>query len=520
MNKNIIILILAFLIFAPVAVFAQERAEQKTEQKTDLGLAGISQEYFAKGDYEGFYQYIKGLKALSPEAYYYLALTRQREIDSWKKVKNWEGVYDKGPTYKKEISDALKEAQAKVKNDAELLLNIKYLNWQSTREDDADRGIGSFNDLVNTARDMALGPNALLRVKAFADEISKLEDKNLARRLYEVYVAKLLGPGSSKEDVNAQAQQFLNEGNAYLAKSLFDVYINSFSDNKELRAREIIAVADKFANGDAAEGLDPAFAEEMYRKAFEQAGKVAFNSNSSYRRAYNLERMKEFSAAYDGYNGLLADSPDYAGKQNIYFRLGVIAAYAKKDAGKAAEYFLKIKDEFPNDILAASGLYQLGLLSQFNKDLQKAKEYYEALIASAKLIGLDADKNELVLLTRERLKEIEETRELKYGLKLFMEGVFKALPLSVDLTARPWQGAIGEPIKFVVATSDPQTGCMTPIYSYEWSGETGSVPNIPNAPELATNYASVGIKVVYVALVGPQGPEGVGFEMVQIKENK
>ena len=430
-----IIFLTSLVCFACMACISFVQSADKGT--SDLALEGLSQEYCAKGDYEGFYQYLKGLKQLSPEAYYYLALTRQRQIDSWKKVKNWEGVYDKGPAYKKDISENLKAARAGVKDDAELLLNIKYLDWQSAREDGPDRSIGLFNDLVNTARDMALSPKALLRVKAFADEISGLEDKNLARRLYEVYVAKLSGSGLSKEELKAQAQQFLSEGNAYLAKALFDAYLNSLSKDNELKARETVAVADKFANGDAIEGLDPVFAEEMYKKAYDLAGFAVFNSDSSYRRAFNLERMKEFDSAYDGYGDLLINNPDYAKKQNIYFRMGVIAAFAKKDIDKAEEYFLKIKDAFPGDVLAVSSLYQLGLLSQFKKDFEKAKEYYNTLIASAKTMGLDSEKNELVLFTQERLKEIEETREFKYGLKLFLEGIFKTLPLSVDLTARP-----------------------------------------------------------------------------------
>ncbi|MFH0940460.1 MAG: hypothetical protein V1840_01205 [Candidatus Omnitrophota bacterium] len=511
------IFLTSLVCFACMAGISFAQATDK--EAPVLDLAGLSQEYFTKGDYEGFYQYLKGLKQLSPEAYYYLALTRQQEIDSWKKTKNWEGVYDKGPAYKKDISDNLKEAQGGVKDDTELLLNIKYLNWQNAREDDPDISVGLFNDLVNIARDVALTPKALLRVKAIADEVSKLEDKNLARRLYEVYVAKLSGSGLSKEDIKSQAQQFLNEGNAYLAKSLFDVYLNSLSKDSELMARETVAVADKFANGDATEGLDPVFAEEMYKKAYDMAGPAAFKSDSSYRRAFNLERMKKFDAAFAQYKELLSIYPDYNSRLEIFFRLGILAAYAIKDINTAEGYFLEIakgyfaelKDGFPRDQWSAPSFYQLGLLSQFKKDFEKAKEYYSAIAA---------DKSELGLLAQERLKEIEEVREMKYGLKLFIEGIFKALPLSVDLTARPWQSAIGEPIKFVVATSNPQTGCMTPVYSYEWSGQTGSISNIPNTAELNTDYASAGIKVVHVALVGPQGAEGAGFEMAQIKESK
>jgi hypothetical protein len=126
------------------------------------------------------------------------------------------------------------------------------------------------------------------------------------------------------------------------------------------------------------------------------------------------------------------------------------------------------------------------------------------------------------VLARERLRELGSAAEMAYGLRLFLEGVLgvaadgSSAPLRVDLTAMPAKRGVDEPVKFIVTTSSPQTGCMTPIYAYEWSGEVGAISNIPNSPEMATSYPGEGLKVVGVAVIGPAGPEGAGFDIVQI----
>jgi hypothetical protein len=60
---------------------------------------------------------------------------------------------------------------------------------------------------------------------------------------------------------------------------------------------------------------------------------------------------------------------------------------------------------------------------------------------------------------------------------------------------------------------------MMPDYSYEWSGETGTAANIPNSATWTTSYGTQGIKVIHVAVVGNNGLEGVGFEMIQIEKS-
>jgi tetratricopeptide (TPR) repeat protein len=311
----------------------------------------------------------------------------------------------------------------------------------------------------------------------------------------------------------------------FLAKSLYEAYLGQLSDNKDLAAKETVSVADKFAATGKEDGLDPSYAESMYQKAFNLAGQAAFDAEAQYRRAHNLERMKDLQAASRQYKSLLDNYKEGALRKEVYFRLGVLSAYAEKNIPKGQEYFLKIKGEYPKDPLALASFYQLGLLSQWQGEIDKAKEFYGALLVLVKELGLDLEKNDLVLLTGERQKEIEEKKEMAYGLKLFLEGIFKLAgpgqraPLDVDLTARPAELELNQSTKFVVTTSNPQTGCLMPSYSYEWSGQTGSVANIPNTPELATDYSLPGLKVVGVAVVDSTGLQGAGFEIVEVNED-
>ena len=539
LKKNILV---CFFIFVSLAfsAFAQEpgRAnaddiaalKQKIEKNNADSLPileDLLDIYFAKNNYEEGYQYLESLVKngfdKSPEIYFDLALTRSEEIAYWQETKNWEGVYDKAADYKKEIMDNLDKGESLAVGKPSVLLGIKFLRWQVTGEDDPDRAFGLFDELVYTAKSMPSSAAALDMTKQIGDELSSYEDKSMARRFYEIYVSKLHESNLSGEELKAMALQSLNDDNVFLAKSLYEAYLDQLLENKDLAAKESVFVADKFAATGKEDGLDSGYAEAMYQKAVDLAGQAAFDAGAQYRRAYNLERMKDLPAALRQYKSLLDNYKEGVIRQEIYFRLGVLFAYAEKNIPKGQEYFLKIKDEFPKDPMVLSSFYQLGLLNQWQNETDKAKEFYSALLAKAQELGLDPEKNDLVLLTRERQKEIEEKKEMAYGLKLFLEGIFKLgeagqrAPLDVDLTARPAKMDLNQSTKFVVTTSNPQTGCLMPAYSYEWSGQTGTTDNIPNAPELVTDYSLPGLKVVGVAVVDATGLQGAGFEIVEVE---
>jgi len=539
LKKNIFICFFIFMSWT-FSAFAQEPGptkaqdtaalKQKIEKNDADSLSAVEDLldiYFADNNYEEAYQYLESLAKdgfdKSPEIYFDLALTRSEEIAYWQETKNWEGVYDKSADYKKEIMDHLDKAESLAMDKPSVLLGVKFLRWQATGEDDPDRAFGLFNELLYTAKSMPSSATALDMIKQIGDELASYEDKSMARRFYEIYVSKLGESHLTGEELKAMALQSLNEDNMFLAKSLYEAYLGQLADNKDLAAKETVSVADKFVATGKEDGLDPGYAEAMYQKAYDLIGQAAFDVGAQYRRAYNLERMKDFQAAGRQYQGLLDNYKEGVPQKEIYFRLGVLSAYAEKNIPKGLEYFSKIKAEFPKDPMALDSFYQLGLLSQWQGQTDKAKEFYSALLTLAKELNLDLEKNDLVLLTRERQKEIEEKKEIAYGLKLFLEGIFKLAepgqraPLDVDLTARPAEMDLNQSTKFVVTTSNPQTGCLMPAYSYEWSGQTGSTNNIPNAPELVTDYSLSGFKVVGVAVVDSSGLQGAGFEMVEIE---
>ncbi len=520
MKKQIVLVALFSFAFSLMLSAGTCRAQAASLEKQ-------SQDYYARHDYDGFYEYLAKLLAKdsqNPEIYFYLALTRQTQIEYWQDIKNWEGVYDKAPAYRGEITKNLEEAQGLIKYNPVLLLEIKYLEYKNVKGDSPDKASEAFDGLLNIAVTSSASEGLVSKIKEIADELSALEDKSFARRLYAVYADKISEANLSTEQLKAIGAGFLEEKNIYLAKTIFDAYLKKVPQDPKLLAGSIVSIADKFADNGWKEGLDPFYAEELYTRAAALGGAGAFEAESQYLRAFNLERMKNYKQSFKEYKKFLDAYPESSRLPEVYFRLGVLAAYAQKDIPSAQAYFLKIRDEFPQDVLCVYGLYQLGLLKQWKEDFPEAKKSYELCLSGAQEAGFDMDRAKTVLLAKERLREIDEGKSFKYSLKLFFEETFKEAAgeapfgLSVDLTARPSKAHLEKHVKYEVTTSNPQTGCMMPLYSYEWSGETGGMSNIPNSPELITVYARPGIKVVQVAVVGPQGPEGAAFEMVGIEE--
>ncbi|HQP91264.1 MAG TPA: hypothetical protein PLU24_01150, partial [Candidatus Omnitrophota bacterium] len=390
------------------------------------------------------------------------------------------------------------------------------------KEDDPDAAAGIFNDLVNTAKESLNDGANLSVIRSIAGDLSSQEDKNLSRRLFGIYGDKLIEASPLPDDLKENAMDFLGQGNVYLAKKLFEAYLGTFGEDKAARAKATVEIAGLFANKDTGEAIDPVYAEELYKKSFDGSGMQVFDESAQYRRAFNLERMKENGPASTEYKNLLSNYKDYEDKYFVLFRLGVLSAYALRQTETSMEYFSMVADGSGSPSLVLSSIYQLGLLNHYGGDLAKAEGFYAAILEKAKSFGIDVEKDEICRMAQERLVELTEKKEIKYGLKLYLDAIFKrsdetVLPINVDLTANPPKETISKDLRLLVTTSNSQTGCMTPTYSYQWSGQTGVVSNIPNVPELTTNYPEDGIKVVQVVVLGPQGPEGAAFDMVEIQ---
>lgn len=483
--------------------------------KKGVGLA------FEKGDYAGISADLRYLLQhgfeTSPDVHFYLALIQHKQLEAAAKQGDWAAVYDKGPQQKKEMNDHLLSAEKYMQEGSPLGLNIKFLKWKIADEEEDPSSASMFEGVIAAAKNMD-GSEALLEMKAMADELSSMEDKAYSRRLYEVYAGKLKGSGVSGRELKGAAQDFLEQKNIYLAKSLFGSYLEQFKDDNALLAKELVLVADEFAHKGSQDAADPVYAEELYQKAFGLAGKDAFGADSQYRRAFNLERLKDHQAALREYEIVANNDPDESRRREAMFRSGVISFYGVKDLKKAKAFFEGIKNSPVKDTFSLSSFYQLGLLDQWENRPEEAQVSYKALLGSAEQQGVDVNREEICVLATRRLLEIGEKKPFEYGLRLFFEGTFSsaAQGLQVDMTGRPPKVCTGDNIVFETTTSSGNTGCMAPAFSYEWSGETGSIANIPNAAVFSTAYASVGIKVAHVAVTGNAGLEGAAFDMVLV----
>jgi tetratricopeptide (TPR) repeat protein len=344
----------------------------------------------------------------------------------------------------------------------------------------------------------------MVLIKEMADSLGSYEDKNLSRRLYEVYASALKASGPEPEQLKKAGQDFVQQKNIYLAKTLFEGYLEQFTGDPDILARETVLIADKFAHRGRQEALD-LFMPKVFIKKRSTCWSEGLFGHVAIQRAFNLERMKDFEAAMKEYGKILSDYPDFSDQAEVEFRIAVLRAYAVRDIHGAVASFEHIKTTYPSGRLALSSLYQLGLLSQWESQNDAAKAYYEALMTSASSQGADMEKDELVLLSRERLQEIEEKKSMKYALRLFFEGVFGAsgdaqasgMPLNVDVMGRPAKAASTTTLFYTVTTSNPVTGCMMPPTAIEWSGETGArrqyPPNSANVEQRHIT-ASRGIK--------------------------
>ncbi|MFA5038054.1 MAG: hypothetical protein WC732_00055 [Candidatus Omnitrophota bacterium] len=520
----------AFLVVAAETGIQDLKEIDPADPKASLAIKQAVESALAKGDYENISADLRFLLqhgfGSSPDAYFYLAYIRHRQLESWKQSKNWEGVYDRGPGLKKEIHENLSSAEKYLENRPELLLSIKFLRWQLSVEEGSDTEKGLFQDLIASAQKAPATPEALVLIRQMADDLSVMEDKAYSRGLYEVYAEKFKGTNLTGSQLKDAAEEFIRQKNIYLSKTLFEGHLEQFSSDPEALARELVFIADKYAHQGVEEALDPVYAEALYQRAFELKGAQAFTPDSQYHRAFNLERMKDFESALRQYEPVSSGDPEPVRRREALFRCGVLAAYGLNDLARALSYFERVK-AVPSDTLGMSSLYQLGLLNQWKGELEKASAFYEEFMAATRDAGIDLNKDELALLCAERIREISQKQPFPYSLGLFLEGTFGAqgavkkdftpAGLHVDVTGRPPKTPVGENIVFEVTTSVGKTGCMVPAYAYEWSGETGGLSNIPNTPVLTTFYVSPGIKVIHAAVVGNAGLEGVGFDMVQVE---
>jgi TolA-binding protein len=533
-NKLIVLIISVFI--ASVSLAAQDsqvviKLRQEIENSSDIrliekGLKELSDIYIKDNKFDEFYNFLETLEKNKqfksvPMLYYYKVLARSSQLRFLEDGKMWEELFEKKDSYVSSIEADLAKANKLVTSKDGLSLNLKFLEWQ-LKKDNEKESINILEDLFNLASVYSKAQGDAAVIKNIADLLSKEKETNYAKKLYYVYVSKIAQSDIGLDELKNIADGFLSEDRINLAASLFDAYldkvINSQTD-KSIAALEMLKIAEKFAHSGWKDGPDPFYAEKIYEKIDSLNQKGAFSEQEQYRRAYNLEKSKEYKSCLAEYLKLINDFPNYGDNDRIYFRIGVITAYISNEPDKAREYFLKVVNNYPSSVDYLNSLYHLGLLSHWQNDLEKAKECYGKILDKTKDIEV---KPEIAVLANERKKEIEEAREIQYNLRVFLKSALtdkniqEKAPVHLELYARSAKDYIDMPVRFEANSYSLDTGCLQQNFTYLWSGQLGNNQNPLNEYEFETNYDDLGTKVVNVVLVGPSGIVSGTTEMADI----
>lgn len=498
--------------------------EAKNNEELYVSFEELKDLYFSENKYNEFADFLNSLlkqnKTLEPVTKYYIALSRYHQLKYLEETQGWDEYFSQGNTYRAELLgsvqktvDALTEADV-LNIYARLLIWKFYLNQQDTTSE------STLSDLMNSTFAYAQHATNLVPIKDVADELSFYGEKLKAKVLYRAYVNKLIASDIKDEALNRTALGFYKEGNLDLAEGIYDAYIDRISPSMppEKSILLLLEVAKLFSFKDK-EPSDALYAERVFRKIDDIGGKDVFSEEILYLRAFNLEKAKEYKNAKDVYRELIQRYPQTNHNDEANFKLGIIYTYILRDIKSGRTYFEKLSQKEPSSPRVISSLYQLGLLSQWEEDFIKAKEYYNKLLSKA--AETTEDFNETVTKALERLKELEETKPMEYNLKTFLDVSLKeeyilADMTKLDLQAHPYQAKKDEQININSTAYTAESGCMQVELQYLWSGHLGeTIPSL-NEPSFNTTYSQTGTKEINLVVVSPASIIDRNIDLVDV----
>lgn len=533
--KSFLVIVLSVVGFA-VASFAQSEIpdvsalKKQIDEGTELPLVAqklhqVVDIYASDNHHDELYEYLRSLEKKnifkkSPLLYYYKALSRFNQVQFLEESKKWEELFNNKNRFYADMGQALEKIGKMSGGDYEILLKAKLLEYKIAKK--KEEGLSAIAAaLLRLAQEFAGTPGyrpAL--IKDIANELLREGETSYAKKLYTLYVATIAQSAINHDELKKMAGDFLNEGNVDIAVSLFAAYMDKLIDahqGKDLIMSEAFAIIDIFANTGWREGKDPFFAEELFAKIEAVYTSDAFEGKNQYKRAYNLEKMKEYEACVTQYLKLVNEFGDYHEKDRIYFRLGIINAYALRNIDEARTFLSKVVTDFKESEDYCNSAYHLGLLYQWEGKKEDALAYYRLILEKMKDVG---EKKEIVRLAGERMRELEENQDLEYNIRLFLNAAvgpkINIPSLQLDIFAKHAKEYTDTPITFQVNTYLSSTGCLQQSYTYLWAGELGMNQHPFNDDKLETSYEEAGAKVLTVALVDPTGVVNGAFEIADV----
>ncbi|MCM8796565.1 MAG: hypothetical protein NC923_01585 [Candidatus Omnitrophica bacterium] len=525
-------IILSALLVSATASFAADTTELislkknilEATCKTDIAklFEQLKESYFKENRYSDFVDFLKSLSrkesCILTAANYYIALARYNQLKYLEENQLWDEYFSQGNNYRDDITFNAQRVIERAEESSPYLLRSSLLLWQFHYDQQDPFAQEALAALIKAV----FGYNGKYYgiIKEVADKLQAYGENASAKQLYRLYADKLLASLSGDEQLKTAAQDFYQQGNLQLAQSFFDIYIERISKNlartKDKLCPSLIEIAKLFTYKDS--GLkDCLYAEKVFQKLEDLCGREVFDEELLYLRAFNLEKAKELTKAKDIYLQLLQLYPQTIHANKVDFKIGIVYAYVLRDLVLAKTYFNKLADKNEKDPYVISSLYQLGLLAQWQDDIESARNYYNKLLNLA-----GTDYQDIVALTQQRLGEIQDKKPIAYNLKTFLDLSVKDENPLMDMTKSaleisPYLAKKNDSIQISSETSMPPSGCMQPEVRYLWSGDTGAIQPQDSDSNFNTSYVSAGTKVINLIVALPAGFFDRNIDLVDIE---
>ncbi|TBR16945.1 tetratricopeptide repeat protein [bacterium] len=505
-----------------LAMLSKKILESSNPAELSSAFEQIKDIYFKDKRYSQMPEFIKSLgqkkKGLDAYVSYYTALSVFKHLKYLEETQKWDEYFSDGDNYRDQIDEELnKVVQATTPKD---ILNIQaqflLYEFHKAAQDGVSEQI--LSDLVKSTTEYAQNAGDPKVIKDIADKLIELGEKNASKGLYRLYVNKITGSEIKDDELNGIAKEFFVNGNLELSEAVYDKYIERIEKAlpKEELISTLIKIARMFSYKD--EGYkDSVYAGRIFKKIEEYGAKDIFDEELLYMRAFNLEKSREYKDAVSVYAELIARFPESLHADQSLYKIGMLSAYGNRDIDKAREYFEKLASKDIVNPWIISGLYQLGLLSQWQENNVKAKEYYDKLIEKAKY-GFA----EMAEATKNRLSEIAEVKPLEYNLKTFIDLSLKNEHANFDMSKSELKSSLYAPKKdqelnISSAAYLAESGCMQAAVQYLWSGNTGKKKPAIEEPGFSTSYAEEGTKEINLVIVASSGMLDRNFDLIDVE---
>ncbi|MFH0791181.1 MAG: tetratricopeptide repeat protein [Candidatus Omnitrophota bacterium] len=549
------------------ATLTKQLMEAKTNENLPFVFENLAGLYFGENKYNEFVEFLKNLvkqkPALESMANCYVAFTRYHQLKYLEAKQSWDEYFSQGSVYQGEIIQCLSQKTLENLSPADSFLGVyaRLILWKLHKDENDSSTETALSDLIAATLIYAKESHYLGPIKTVADDLLLYGEKVHADQIYRVYLDKRLASNINSGELKKIGLDFYKQGNILLAESVFDIYFEKIQNDekdKDKVTADLIEIAKVFSYNDT-DVYDLMYAEKIFKRIEDSGGKIIFDQDLPseqniwsedllYSRAFNLEKARQYRLAKDFYNELIKRYPSSRYADEAAFKIGIIYAYILKDINSGKNYFEKLTnpillednselvDKSPQNQISTSlnpsgkteqknqnaspqvisGLYQLGLIAQWEEDFAKAKNYYTKLIAAAK-----DEYKEIPVLAEERLREIEEAKPMGYNLKRFLDICFKTDAFSsnwekVNLKSAPCRVKKDSEVNISSACQVAETGCFNVELEYLWSADTGITKPVNQQASFATQYTEPGTKIVHLLVVSSTGIIGCDLNFIDV----